>query len=72
MTISCQTLKVSKWHTGIVFILTGAPVKDWHDRGTEWVQRSFWGLKFWFELIFLSGLGITPGLFFGGGGGLPI
>ena len=52
MTISCQTLKVSKWHTGIVFTLTGAPVKDWHDRGVEWVQRIFWGLKSRFELIF--------------------
>ena len=52
VTISCQTLKVSKWHTGIVFTLAGSPVKDWHDRGVEWVQRIFWGLKFWFEFGF--------------------
>ena len=55
VTISCQTLKVSKWHTGIVFTLTEAPR----------VQRISWELKFWFELIFLSGLWIARG-FWGG------
>ena len=57
VTISCQTLKVSKWHTGIVFTLAGSLVKDWHDRGVEWVQRIFWGLKFWFFRIFFWGGG---------------
>ena len=63
VTISCQTLKVSKCHTGIVFTLTGAPVKDWHDRGVEWVD--FLGSEILVWIVFFSGLWITPG-FFGG------
>ena len=46
-----------------MFTLTGAPVKDWHDRGgrggEKWVQRIFWGLKFRFELIFFWSVNYT-------------
>ena len=32
--IACDhTLRVSKWHTGVVLSLAGAPLKDWHNGG---------------------------------------